>query len=214
MDIIDLGLTPYDEALELQMRYFDALVEHRKYGGESSPPEALITVQHPPVYTLGRRANPGNVLHRLPGVEVVNISRGGDVTYHGPGQLVVYPILDLERHKLGVKEYIDLLEESVIRTLRHYDIEGMRVGGATGVWLDKDTPYERKICAIGVKCSRYCSMHGLALNVNTDLSYFKHINPCGFVDKGVTSMHIETGFELNFEQVRTRMKKELLSLLR
>ena len=139
--------------------------------------EHLLLVEHPPVFTLGRHGHAENMLVSedalaAKGIEFVRIERGGDITFHGPGQLVAYPIIDLQRHHLGVKDYVNLLEEAVIRTIAHYGITGERVEGATGVWIDKGLPGERKICAIGVKCTRFVTMHGLALNINTDLHYF------------------------------------------
>lgn len=211
---LDLGLCDYPSALAEQKNRFDALVASKRpdFKGDT-PDEWLITVEHTPVYTLGRHADPHNVLHRLPGVDVVQITRGGDVTFHGPGQLVVYPIIDMTRHNLGVKSYIHLLEEAVIRLSGEYDIKGERVEGATGVWIDTGTPRERKICAIGVKCSRFVTMHGLALNVNTDLSYFHAINPCGFVDKGVTSLKEELGHDVDFAKVTERFREIFHSLI-
>ncbi len=175
-------------------------------------------LQHNPVYTLGRHADKANILAspeslRKEGIDVIPIERGGDVTFHGPGQLVAYPIIDMEKHRLGVKAYVDLIEESVIRTIADYGIVGKRVEGATGVWIDKGQPSERKICAIGVKCSKYVTMHGLALNVNTDLSYFNAINPCGFTDKGVTSMQMELRCKLDFDEVAEAWASKFISLL-
>lgn len=132
-------------------------------------------------------------------MDCYHVERGGDVTYHGPGQLVAYPILDLERHHLGVKDYVGLIEEAVIQTIALYGIRGERVDGASGVWIGAKTSDERKICALGVKCSRFCTMHGLALNVNTSLDGFSIINPCGFVDRGVTSMAREIGRDIDIE---------------
>ena len=143
------------------------------------------------------------------GAELFHIDRGGDITYHGPGQLVCYPILCLEDFHLGLKEYINLLEEAVIRVCRSYGIESGRVKGATGVWLASGTPDERKICAIGVRSSHFVTMHGLALNANTDLRYFGYIHPCGFINKGVTSIAREVGHEVPMEEVCARLEKEL-----
>lgn len=199
----DLGLMDYREAFSRQKEVFDSLREARKNGSTELPDEVLFTVEHNPVYTLGRHADKGNILHRLPGVEFVEILRGGDITFHGPGQLVVYPVIDLLRHGFGVKSYIRTLEETIIRLLAEYSIIGERVEGATGVWIGVGTPEERKICAIGVHCSRFVSMHGLALNVNTDLRYFNAINPCGFIDKGVTSLQRELGRVVPMEEVKT-----------
>lgn len=174
-------------------------LEEKSIGGgelEEGGKEYILIGEHYPVITLGRRAAEMNVL--LPdsvldkkGIKKYHIGRGGDVTFHGPGQLILYPILDLEKHRLGVKEYVNILEETVIRLLDKYGIKGERIEGATGVWIGKGTEEERKICAMGIKCSRFCTMHGLALNVDMDLSGFKMINPCGFKDKGVTSIYEE-----------------------
>lgn len=217
IEVRDLGLMPYAYAYALQTDLRDGIKEAKK-AGETEFREHLLLVEHPPVITLGRHADPGNVLStpgalRARGVETFRIERGGDVTYHGPGQLVVYPVLDMERHRLGVKKYVYLLEEAVIRTVAHWGIHGERVDGATGVWVDKGTPAERKICAIGVKCSRFVTMHGLALNVNTDLSAFSLINPCGFTDKGVTSVKRETGAEADMQVVKDTFVREFLNLL-
>lgn len=195
MQIIDLGLTDYRACWQRQLDLWRPMVE-RKRQGLSVEEEYILLTQHRPVYTLGVHGDPHNMLltpQRLKalGAELIPIERGGDITFHGPGQLVVYPILDLERHHLGLKDYVNNLEESVIRTLADYGITAGRVHGATGVWLGIGSPHERKICAIGVKCSRFVTMHGLALNISTDLSYFHAINPCGFADKGVTSLAAE-----------------------
>lgn len=194
MRVEDFGLVAYGTILNLQEEKFNRLIEDKKRGiaGE----ECVLIGEHKDVVTLGRRAKEENILLPLvylkqKGIEVFRIGRGGDVTFHNPGQLIVYPILDLDRHKLGVKDYVSLLEESVLRLLAVYGIKGERIEGATGVWIGKGTENERKICAIGVKCSHFCTMHGLALNVDNDLSGFGLINPCGFKDKGVTSMRLE-----------------------
>lgn len=147
------------------------------------------------------------------GATLYHIDRGGDITYHGPGQQVCYPILNLEEFGLGLKEYVHLLEEAVIGVCASYGIEAGRVDKATGVWLDGDTSRARKICAIGVRSSHYVTMHGLALNVNTDLRYFSYINPCGFVDKGVTSLQHEVRREVSMAEVKERLGKELFRLL-
>jgi lipoyl(octanoyl) transferase len=141
------------------------------------------------------------------------IDRGGDITYHGPGQIVGYPLLDLENFNLSLKDYIYNIEECIIRALAHYGIAADRLHGATGVWLDKDTPRARKICAIGVRASRYVTMHGFAFNVNTDLKYFSYINPCGFVDKGVTSLQLEMGREMDMNEVKSLLTKNFEELL-
>ena len=141
--------------------------------------------------------------------QFVKTNRGGDITYHGPGQVVGYPIFDLANFNLGLKQYIFNVEEAIIKTLAGYNIESTRLEGATGVWLDVGKPTARKICAIGVRSSRYVTMHGFALNVNTQLEYFNYINPCGFVDKGVTSMQKELGAELNMDELKTNLRAEI-----
>ncbi|MBQ6037514.1 MAG: lipoyl(octanoyl) transferase LipB [Bacteroidaceae bacterium] len=212
----DWGLVPYAEAWKRQTVLFEALVEAKKQG--KSTDGRIITCQHPHVYTIGRSGKEQNMLmseqqlQRI-GATYYHIDRGGDVTYHGPGQLVCYPILDLENYGLGLKGYVHLLEEAVISVCASYGIPAGRVEKATGVWLDGDGPKARKICAIGVRSSHYCTMHGLALNVNTDLRYFSYINPCGFVDKGVTSLQKELGREVSFEEVRERLLYELKKYL-
>lgn len=167
------------------------------------------------MYTIGKSGKQQNLLVsdaflQSVGATVHSTNRGGDITYHGPGQLVGYPIVDLELLELSIKEYIYLLEESVIELLSLYGINGMRAAGATGVWLDVGLPGERKICAIGVRASRSITMHGFALNVNTDLKYFSYINPCGFVDKGVTSMQQELSQVLDFTEVQEQLKRILI----
>ena len=212
----DWGLVPYADAWKRQTVLFEALVEAKKQG--KSTDGRIITCQHPHVYTIGRSGKEQNMLmseqqlQRI-GATYYHIDRGGDVTYHGPGQLVCYPILDLENYELGLKGYVHLLEEAVISVCASYGIPAGRVEKATGVWLDGDGPKARKICAIGVRSSHYCTMHGLALNVNTDLRYFSYINPCGFVDKGVTSLQKELGREVSFEEVRERLLYELKKYL-
>ncbi len=180
--------------------------------------EYLLLVEHNPVITLGKHAKEYNLLLSEEeaanrGVGMYHIERGGDVTFHGPGQLVVYPILDLEYHHLGVKDYVNLLEEAVLLTLGEFNIKGERVEGASGVWIDKGSRKERKICALGIKCSRFVTMHGLALNVNTDLTGFQMINPCGFVDKGVTSLAQELGKEIDMDDIKKIITLKFRQLL-
>ena len=212
----DWGIVPYADAWKRQTTLFDALVEAKRAGKPTLG--RIITCQHPHVYTIGRSGKEQNMLmseeqlQRI-GATYYHIDRGGDVTYHGPGQLVCYPILNLEDYGLGLKSYIHLLEEAVISVCSNYGIQAGRVEGATGVWLDGDGPKARKICAIGVRSSHYCTMHGLAFNVNTDLRYFSYINPCGFVDKGVTSLQKELGREVPFEDVRKELLDELIKYL-
>lgn len=211
--VADWGILPYRDALERQTVLFQHLIDLKREGTDTAGEERLVLVEHPPVFTLGRHGHAENMLRQLPGVELVKIARGGDITFHGPGQLVAYPVIDLQRHHLGVKDYVHLLEETVIRTIAEYGIKGERVEGATGVWIDKDTSCERKICAIGVKCSRFVTMHGLALNVNTNLEYFHAINPCGFTDKGVTSLRQELAREVPVPEVKAIFARTFNSLL-
>ena len=213
----DWGTIPYPQAWEEQTTWFDALIK-AKLEGEAYT-NRIILCEHPPVYTLGRSGKEGNMLLRPEqlermGATLFHIDRGGDITFHGPGQLVCYPIINLEEFSLGLKEYVHLLEEAVIRVCASYGITAGRVEKATGVWLEGDTRRARKICAIGVRCSHYVSMHGLALNVNTDLRYFSYINPCGFVDKGVTSIQQELGHEIPMQEVKENHNRQLPSLLR
>ena len=217
---IDLRDAPYREVLDLQHDIFNRRVALRKAGMPTGD-DYLITVTHRPVYTMGRHADPRNVLLRdwmhQRGAEVVDIDRGGDVTFHGPGQIVVYPIIDLLSRGWGVKHYVALLEEGVIRTLGNFGIVAGRVDGATGVWIGAGGPDERKICAIGLRCSRFITMHGLALNVSTDLSWFSAINPCGFTDKGVTSLCRELppgAAAPSLDEVAARLRHHLSDLLK
>ncbi len=171
------------------------------------------------MYTLGKSGNEGNMLIHKEFLNKINatyyqINRGGDITYHGPGQVVGYPILDLESHRMGLKAYIGFLEESIIELCRGYGIEAVKSDEATGVWIDVDHPHKaRKICAIGVRTSRYVTMHGFAFNVNTNLDYFTYINPCGFQEKGVTSMKKELGKSVDIERVKGELKEILLGRL-
>lgn len=215
IEIEDWGLTRYGDSWKRQKLIFDGMVMAKRRGILTDK-EHLVMTEHHPVVTMGRHAESANVL--LPeseinkrGVECFRIERGGDVTFHGPGQLVVYPLIDLEKHHLGVKDYVSLLEDTVISTIGNYGIKGEKIEGATGVWIGKGGESERKICAIGIKCSRHCTMHGLALNVNTDLSYFSLINPCGFVNKGVTSISKELGYEVPMEDVKKMFSRLFIS---
>lgn len=210
------GPQPYREMWDRQREMFNALVTEKKVN-QTGTEEYILLLEHEPVITLGIHGHKENLiaedLTRARGIECIRIERGGDITYHGPGQLVGYVIVDLEKRHLGVKAFVNLLEEAVIRTISEYGVKGERVEGATGIWIDKGTDKERKICAIGVKCSRFVTMHGLALNVNTDLSAFNLINPCGFIDKGVTSLAKETGMPVKFEKVASRLGYHLNVLL-
>ncbi|WP_300739973.1 lipoyl(octanoyl) transferase LipB [uncultured Alistipes sp.] len=222
----DLGLMEYRSCWELQQKLFDALVEKKRT--RPAQPETksaekacadtdagtVLLVEHPPVYTLGKSGHAENLLVsrealEAAGAQFFHIDRGGDITFHGPGQLVVYPILDLERLGIGLRDYIDALEEAVIRTIAEYGIAAGRIAGASGVWIDPAGRRPRKICAIGVRSSRYVTMHGLALNVSTDLGWFSRINPCGFTDRGVASIASETGREVPMDDVKKQVVKFL-----
>ncbi len=216
----DLGLISYKEAWDYQETLFNQLMSYKISGnGEQDPANYLLFCEHPAVFTLGKSGKENNLLIneallKEKKIEFFRINRGGDITFHGPGQIVGYPILDLEKYGLGIKSYIHLLEEAVILLLKNYGITASRLEGATGVWLDADIPARaRKICAIGVRASRHITMHGFAFNVNTDLSYYSYINPCGFVDKGVTSLEKETGTKLDFNKVKEELKEIILKLL-
>lgn len=207
---------PYASTLRLQRERFDALVNDSRLNCRTSP-EWLMLVEHTSVYTLGRHGNPANLIapERLvaEGIDLVEIDRGGDITYHGPGQLVAYPLIDLQRRHLGVKAYVNLLEQAVIDTIAEYGIKGERLDGATGVWIEPGTSRARKICAIGIRCSRFITMHGLALNVSTDLRRFNAINPCGFTDRGVTSISAEIGSDVYWADAASRLEANLRKLL-
>lgn len=251
----DLGQMDYKACWDLQQTLFDALTAvktNRKADpADGKVPEAenaaetenaaeeagtILLVEHPPVYTLGKSGHAENLLVgrealEAMGAQFFHIDRGGDITFHGPGQLVCYPILDLERLGIGLRAYIDALEESVIRTVAEYGIRAGRIAGASGVWVGpgiaqdeemqgagdggKCTPagVPRKICAIGVRSSRYITMHGFALNVTTDLEWFSRINPCGFTDRGVTSIERETGGSVRMDDVKRLVVKFLSEIL-
>lgn len=215
--IEDFGVADYRTIWDKQKSLFNALIEERKRG-EKINQEYILLGEHNPVYTLGFHGKESNLLFteerlRTLGVECIRIERGGDITYHGPGQLIVYPIIDLEYHNLGVKQYMSMLEDCVIELIGRYGIRGEKVEGATGVWIDVGTPRERKICAMGIKCSRFITMHGLALNVNTDMSAFSAINPCGFIDKGVTSMAQELNECIDMDTIKNEFSRILLQNL-
>jgi lipoyl(octanoyl) transferase len=217
----DIKLKDYKETWDYQAEIFNKLIEGKKQVRETglSPgnnfPGTLIFVEHPNVYTLGKSGSENNLLLdyiqlQAKDAAFYRIDRGGDITFHGPGQLVGYPIFDLEVIKIGLREYIYKLEEAIIRTVGEFGIATSRLEGGTGVWLDPDIPGKaRKICAIGVRASKYVTMHGFAFNINTDLTYFNNINPCGFTDKGVTSLEKELGKKQIFDTVKTIVKKNL-----
>ncbi len=214
----DLGTMEYEACWHLQQELFDALLARKAAHASSEQVGSLLLVEHPPVYTLGKSGKQGNLL--VPqawleslGATFFHIDRGGDITFHGPGQLVGYPILDLEMLGIGLRTYIEVLEEAAIRTVAHYGIVAGRVSGASGVWLDGQSSRPRKICAIGVRSSRFVTMHGFGLNVSTDLEWFSRINPCGFTDRGVTSIEKELGQKVPMEEVKALMTNHLSELL-
>ena len=220
----DLGVIDYKEAWEYQEKLFQELIE-RKLRNRSLPLEEqekqhhyLLFCEHPHVYTLGRSGDESNLLLDEEGLKSVDAvfyknNRGGDITYHGPGQIVGYPILDLDLFFTDIHKYLRYLEEAIILTLKEYNIKAGRYPGYTGVWLDpEDETKARKICAIGVRTSRWVTMHGFAFNVNSNLSYFGNIIPCGIEDKSVTSLEKELGSKQNIEEVKQKVKKHLGNL--
>ena len=225
VDVRKLGLIAYQDAWDEQERLFASVVNQKLINRTCSADEQqpttnyLLFCEHPPVYTLGTSGHVENLLideARLTaelGAAFFKIRRGGDITYHGPGQLIGYPILDLDNFFTDIHRYMRLLEESIILTLADYGLKAGRIEGLTGVWLDfEGGGMARKICAMGVKASRWVTMHGFALNVNTDLRYFNHIVPCGITDKGVTSLATELGHEVPLEAVAAIVQKHLFEL--
>ncbi len=220
----DLGTMDYKECWDLQEKLFaengDLKLRRRKYPEEeiADTTDYLFFVEHPHVYTLGKSGDISNLLLseeelKKVGASFYPINRGGDITYHGPGQIVGYPIFDLEHYFTDIHKFLRYLEEAIIRTLAHYSITAGRIDGLTGVWIDESDPAKaRKIAALGVKCSRWITMHGFAFNVNTDLSYFKNIIPCGIDDKDVTSMERELGRRFDMEEVKSRLLLEIRQL--
>ena len=217
----DIGLKDYKETWDFQSDIFTKLVNSKIGVAEEERPDSkassgtLIIVEHPHVYTLGKSGRENNLFLderqlQARGASFYRIDRGGDITYHGPGQIVGYPIFDLEALGTGLKDYIFKLEEAIIRTVGAFDIEASRLEGGTGVWLDPESKEKaRKICAIGVRASRYVTMHGFAFNVNTDLAWFSYMNPCGFTDKGVTSLSQELGGMQDIDLVKKVVKEKL-----
>nr|WP_314247810.1 lipoyl(octanoyl) transferase LipB [Capnocytophaga leadbetteri] len=213
----DLGHKDYKETWDYQESLFEEIVElKRKNRAENTDlptPNYFLFVEHPHVYTLGKSGHIENLLIdeaalAKKGASFYKINRGGDITYHGPGQIVGYPIIDLENFFTDIHKYLRSLEEVIIRTLADYGIKGERSEGETGVWLDVGTPFARKICAMGVRASRWVTMHGFALNVNTDLGYFDNIIPCGIRGKAVTSLNVELSKEkVNTEEVKRYILK-------
>lgn len=214
----DVGVKDYKECWDYQEELLAKVVGDKKSKGAPSSKNYFLLVEHPHVYTLGKSGDENNMLIHGDFLKKIDatyykINRGGDVTYHGPGQLVGYPIIDLEYHKVGVKEYIEKMEDAIIKTIAEYGLEGGRKEDSTGVWLDSTHKVRaRKISAIGVRISRYVSMHGFALNVNTDLRYFSYINPCGFLTYGVTSIQQELGREIDMVEIKEKVRKNFNSI--
>lgn len=214
----ELGLKNYLEAFEYQQNLMDKTIEIKTKNrdlteeNQEVTPNYLLFVEHPHVYTLGKSGDEHNMLANAEKLKEINATfvktnRGGDITYHGFGQIVGYPIIDLDNFKSDIHLYMRNLEEVIIRTIAEYGLKGERSEGETGVWLDVGKPYARKICALGVKTSRWVTMHGFALNVNTDLRYFEYIIPCGIKDKAVTSLKRELEKEVNTEEVKEKIKR-------
>lgn len=223
---IDLGLIEYQQAWDYQTGLFNSILEVKSKNRTASESDQLITdnyllfCEHPHVYTLGKSGNEENLLIKKEELSAIgatyhHINRGGDITYHGPGQLVGYPILDLENFFTDIHQYMRLLEEAVIQTLAEFNLSSGRIKGLTGVWLDvDDSKKARKICALGVKTSRWVTLHGFALNVNTDLSYFDKMIPCGITDKAVTSMQKELKHVVDTNEVKSILKEKLADLFK
>lgn len=222
LQIEDLGLKDYKETWEYQELLFQEILkiksDNRKGEQKKDTPNFFLFVEHPHVYTLGKSGHIENLLiseEKLKSIDAkfYKINRGGDITYHGPGQIVGYPILDLENFFTDIHKYMRFLEEMIILTLAEYGLKAERSKGETGVWLDVGTPFARKICALGVRASRWITMHGFALNVNTNLGYFDNMIPCGIKGKAVTSLNVELGkTEISMEEVKGKLLKHFLQL--
>ena len=217
----DLGLIDYKKCWDFQEELFAEILtvksSNRKEDKTVATKNHLIFCEHPHVYTLGKSGDEKNLLVnedylKSRGATFHKINRGGDITYHGPGQIVGYPILDLDNFFTDIHKYLRLLEESIILTLKEYGLEAQRSKGETGVWFDVGTKNARKICAFGVKSSRWVTMHGFAFNINPDLSYFNNIVPCGIVDKNVTSLEKEKGYKIDVGEVKQKLKRNLVRL--
>lgn len=222
VEIQELGYKDYQETWSFQEEIFQEILaiksKNRKEHAEIETPNHFLFVEHPHVYTLGKSGDISNLLLNEKqleekGARFYKINRGGDITYHGPGQIVGYPILDLENFFTDIHKYLRLLEETIILTLAEYGLKAERSDGETGVWLDVGTPFARKICAMGVRASRWVTMHGFALNVNANLGYFDNIIPCGIRGKAVTSLNVELGkTEVNMNEVKQKIVKHFAQL--
>jgi len=223
LQLLDLGLSEYGKTWDMQESLMKEIIDLKLLNqnlaehARTATPGYLLFVEHPPVYTLGKSGETHNLLLNSTQLADKQISfyktnRGGDITFHGPGQLVGYPILDLENFAMGLRQYIYSIEEVIIHALAQFGITSSRDSQATGVWLDVGEPIARKICAIGVKSSRHVTMHGFALNVNTDMDYYRYIHPCGIIDKGVTSMAKELGKTVSMEEVKKAVLAAFLEI--
>ena len=216
--VCHLGRVPYKRAWALQEAVQERLIAAKRADPPETVPHVLLLLEHPPVYTLGKSGDAENLLVSEKRLEALGatfhrIGRGGDVTFHGPGQLVGYPLFDLDRFFTDLGRYLRTLEEIILRTCADYDVTGTRVDGRTGVWVGPDEQgLERKICAMGVRCSRWVTMHGFTLNVTTDLDYFDHIVPCGIDDRGVTSLAEETDMSVTVDDVRGPVTEHVADL--
>jgi len=211
----NLGLIDYKEAWDFQEKILQKIILQKTNGKNND--DFLFLCEHPNVYTIGKSGSENNLLVNDTFLKSINatyykINRGGDITYHGPGQIVGYPVINLENFNLGVKAYVGNIEQVIINFLERYKIKSGRLNGATGVWLDVGTKNERKICAIGVRVSRGVTMHGFAFNINTDLKYFDYINPCGFTDKGVTSLSKELNRTFDMSEIKNELKDEFFKV--
>ncbi len=217
----DIGVKDFKETWGYQEELFNGIIKTKEYNRSLPPdiqkptPNYFLFVEHPHVYTLGKSGSENNLLINNRELKARNISfykidRGGDITYHGPGQIVGYPILDLENFSLGLNKYVSCLEETIIMTLKEYNITAGLINGETGVWIDPEDAYRaRKICAIGIRASRWVTMHGFAFNINTQLEYFEYINPCGLTGKKVTSLQKELQCKINIDEVKTKLKANI-----
>ena len=221
IQIVELGIKSFTDALLMQEKYFNEIINIKRYNRKSENKTVtqnfMLWVEHTPVITLGKSGKDKNLLLnknelKKKKIEYYQTNRGGDITFHGPGQIVGYPILDLDNFFTDIHKYLRFLEEIVILTLKEYNLSCERSQGETGVWMDVGTPFARKICAMGVKASRWVTMHGFALNVNTDLSYFDYIVPCGIEGKAITSMENELGKKISFIEVKEKLTHHFANL--
>ena len=215
IQILNWGIQKYNSAWDKQEHLLQSIIDIKKSNRSNNKiiktPNYLIFLEHHPVYSIGKSGDQENLLIdistlKFKGIEYVKSNRGGDITFHGPGQLIIYPIIDLDNFFTDIHKYLRKIEDVIICTLNDFGIKGQRSKGETGVWLDVNKPNARKICAIGIRASRWVTMHGFALNINTDLSYFEKIIPCGIHNKGVTSMQKELGKKISIKEIQSKIK--------